>query len=341
MGQNVVMDGSLGDNAKPPTIRDVAARAEVALSSVSRVLSGHPDVSDSMRQRVTAAVAELGYKPDFLAQSLRSGHTRTVGFALRDISNPMFANVARRCERDLRHAGYSMMITSSDGDIFAEAENLELFRERHVDGVVASLVSETAPTTLHQLSQFTVPIVLLDRELDGIVASALVNDHYVGVRAAVDALLTAGHRRVALITGAMDVRSTRERVRAFDDSHIHHGVPIDRELKKFGAFDSEYAEVEIRNLMAYQDPPTAILTGGVGPTTGAFLALRDLGLSAIDDVALVALDEWPQFSALAPDIWSVRRDFDHMGAAIARLLLDVMSGGYPRTDIVPTEFVRR
>lgn len=341
MGQNVGMVRPEKEIAKPPTIRDVAARANVALSSVSRVLSGHPDVSDTMRRRVTAAVAELGYKPDFLAQSLRSGHTRTVGFALRDISNPMFAHVARRCERDLRHAGYSMIITSSDGDVAAEAENLELFRERRVDGVVASLVSETAPTTLFQLLQITAPIVLLDRELDGIAASALVNDHYVGVRAAVDMLLMEGHRRVALITGDADVRSTRERVRAFDEAHAHYGVPVDPGLKKFGAFDSDFAEVEVRQLMARPDPPTAMLTGGVGPTTGALLALRDLGLSPTDDVTLVALDEWPQFSAMAPAIWSVRRDFDEMGAALARILLDVMHGGEPRRETVPTEFVRR
>lgn len=335
------MTGSQRDSKSPPTIRDVATYAKVALSSVSRVLSGHPDVSDAMRKRVTAAAEALGYKPDFLAQSLRSGTTHTVGFALRDISNPLFADVARRCERDLRRAGYSMMITSSDGDVAAEAENLELFRERHVDGVVVSLVSETAPTTLDQLSRFTVPIVLLDRELEGIVASAIVNNHYVGVRDAVDVLIGDGHRRIALVTGAKDVRSTRERVRAFDDSHRVHGVAIDDRLKRFGAFESDFAEEEVMKLLASANPPTALLTGGVGPTTGALLALNELQLSPVTDVVLVALDEWPQFSALAPHIWSVRRDSGQMGAAIARLLLSVMRGEPYRTDIVPTEFIRR
>lgn len=98
-----------------PNIHDVAAAAGAAVSSVSRVLSGHPDVSEAMRQRVEAAAQELGYEPDMLAQSLRRGSTRTIGFALRDISNPLFANVARLCERELRKAGYSMIITSSDG----------------------------------------------------------------------------------------------------------------------------------------------------------------------------------------------------------------------------------
>ena len=88
----------------PITIRDVADRAGVALSSVSRVLSDHPDVSAKMRKRVEDAANELGYQPDMLAQSLRSGSTRTVGFVIRDISNPLFAVIARRCERSGRRA---------------------------------------------------------------------------------------------------------------------------------------------------------------------------------------------------------------------------------------------
>jgi LacI family transcriptional regulator len=332
------MDGARNGGGKPPTIRDVAARANVAFSSVSRVLSGHPDVSEKMRVRVTTAATELGYKPDFLAQSLRSGHTRTIGFALRDISNPLFANVARRCERDLRRAGYSMIITSSDGDIAAEAENLELFRERHVDAVIASLVSETAPTTLQQLEQLTVPLILLDREVPSIKASALLSDHYAGVRAAVDALLAAGHVRIALITGELDVRSTRERVRAFDDAHAAAGLPTAPDLMIFGTFNSDFAEVEVHRLLALPNPPSAILTGGVGVTSGALLALHHSGLSPETDIAVVALDEWPQFAALAPSIWSVHRDSDEMGAALAHLVLDAMGGAEPRTEITPTEF---
>ena len=123
----------------PSTIRDVANLAGVALSSVSRVLSDHPDVSPKMRKKVKDAAKQLDYQPDLLAQSLRSGSTRTVGFVLRDISNPLFAVIARRCEQELRSLGYSMILVNSDGDAEIEAENLSLLRRRRVDGIIVSL----------------------------------------------------------------------------------------------------------------------------------------------------------------------------------------------------------
>lgn len=331
----------LGTNARTPTIRDVAARANVAISSVSRVLSGHPDVSEQMRVRVQAAADELGYQPDFLGKSLRSGHTRTVGFVLRDIANPLFATVARRCEQELRRAGYSMIITSSDGDAEVEAQNLELLRRRRVDGVIASLVSETAPSTIRQLEQFTVPVVLLDREVREVSVSAVLNDHYIGVRAATEALLADGHTRIALVTGSLDVRSSRERLRAVQDASAAAQVRPAADLHVFGTFDAEFAERQVRRLLKLPDPPSAILAGGVGPTVGAIQALRGLGLSLEEDVTVVALDEWPYFQALAPSIWSVARDSDEMGAASARVLLDVLDGGQPRTETITTEFRRR
>lgn len=323
------------------TIRDVALRANVALSSVSRVLSGHPDVSPSMRERVEAVAAELGYEPDFLAQSLRSGHTRTIGFVMRDISNPLFANIARRSEQELRRSGYSMIITSSDGDVQVEAENLHLLRRRKVDGVIVSLVSETAPETVAALREFTVPIILLDREVEGLEAGAVLSDHYSGVRAATEALLVRGHERIALVTGSLDVRSSRERLRALRDAHTAANVAIDDRLVVFGTFDPDFAKAEVTRLLTRNPRPTAVLAGGIGPTIGAARAVRQLRMALGGDVTVVALDEWPGFDALAPAMPSVFRDSDELGIASARLMLDMLNGGAPRIETIDTVYVPR
>lgn len=323
------------------TIRDVALRANVALSSVSRVLSGHPDVSDRMRSRVEQAAAELGYSPDILAQSLRSGHTHTIGFVLRDISNPLFANIARRCEQELRHAGYSMIMMSSDGEVTAEADNLGVVRRRRVDGVILSLVSETADSTVEALRDFQVPVVLLDREVEGINAGAVLSDHYTGTRDACASLLAAGHRRIALVTGSPDVRSTRERVRALRDCHATYEVELEDRLLCLHKFDAGVAKAEVTRLLSRPDPPTAILAGGVDPTIGAIRALRSLRLTLNDDIVVVALDEWPAFDVLAPPMPSVARDSGELGTAAARLMLDMLDGGDPRVEMLETRYVPR
>jgi LacI family transcriptional regulator len=329
------------EERSPVTIKDVAKRAGVALSSVSRVLSGHPDISEAMRLRVEKAALELGYEPDLVAQSLRGGSTRTVGFVLRDISNPLFANIARRCEQELRRAGYSMIVMNSDGAVDAEAVNLTVMRRRRVDGVIASLVSETSPATRQALAALHVPVVLVDREDEGLAAGAVLCDHYHGVRRAVEELLMRGYHRIALITGALDVRSSRERVRGYSDAFAAAGIPVKQNLILTGGFDIDYGKTEVIRLFSRSQETTALVTGGVGITTGALRALRQLRLEVGRDVALVALDEWPMFDVLAPDISSVARDSDEMGTASAWLLLDMIDGGQPRTVMTDTVFTPR
>ncbi len=335
-------DGTPPSSDRPPvTIKDVAKHAGVALSSVSRVLSGHPDISEAMRLRVEKAVAELGYEPDLVAQSLRGGSTRTVGFLLRDISNPLFANIARRCEQELRRAGYSMILMNSDGAADVEAVNLTVMRRRRVDGVVASLVSESSPATRQALAALRVPVVLVDREVEGFTSGAVLCDHYHGVRRAVEELLMRGYHRIALITGGLDVRSSRERVRGYSDAFAAAGVPVNRDLILTGGFDIDYGKTEVIRLFSRSQEATALVTGGVGITTGALRALRQLRLEVGRDVALVALDEWPMFDVLAPDLSSVARDSDEMGTASAWLLLDMIDGGQPRTVMTDTVFTPR
>lgn len=325
----------------PVTIRDVAERAGVALSSVSRVLSGHPDASPRMRERVEAAAAELGYEPDMLAQSLRSGLTRTIGFLIRDISNPLFAVIARRCEQELRAGGYSMLLTNSDGDARAEAGNLELLRRRRVDGLIVSLESEVADETRTSLSRFGGPIVLLDREVDDLDVGAVLCDHYSGVLAAVRDLLARGHRRIGLVTGSMDVRSTRERVRAFNDAFVAEGIDPDPSLLTLGSFTSDFGKTAVIRMLSRQPEPTAIVTGGVLTTAGALRALRQLGREPGEDIAFVALDEWPLFDVSTHGLASVARDPNEIGTTAGRLMLDMLRGGDPTRITVPTTYTPR
>lgn len=334
---------STNDSARsgPATIREVAARAHVALSSVSRVFSGHPDVSSRMREKVERAASELGYVPDHLAQALRNGRTTTIGFLLRDISNPLFADVAKRCEHDLRQAGYSMIIMSSDGDPAVETSNLAVLRRRRMDGIIASLVSETAPETVAALTSMPMPLVLVDREVTGATCGAVLSDHYEGVRAAVDDLLAAGHIRIAFVTGNADVRSSRERLRAIQQGHDAVGLTLDENLLAFGAFDETWGFSASRRLLGMDEPPTAIVTGGVGPTIGALRAMRELGLSQGKDVVVVALDEWPSFDVLSPEMPSVHRDPAALGATIAAEMLSMLEDGAPRTHELPTVYERR
>ncbi len=323
------------------TIRDVAARAGVALSSVSRVMSGHPDVSLAMRARVEEAVSTLGYEPDLIAQSLRSGSTRIIGFIIRDISNPLYALVARACEQELQRHGYSMILMNSDANIETESKNFQIMRRRRVDGVIASLVDEGDPSVKKSLISLNAAIVLLDREVKGIHTSAVLTNHYQGVYEATKHLLDAGHTKIGFVTGDENVYTTRNRMRGFKQAFGDIGKEIDESFLALGGFDAEYAFVHTHNLMTSQPRPTALMTGGISSTWGALRALKKIGLKVGEDLAFVALDEWPLFDIFSPEISCVYRDARTIGAESAHMMLQILKSGVQKKLIIETKFTAR
>jgi LacI family transcriptional regulator len=329
------------DVARRPTMHDVAARAGVALSSVSRALSDHPDVSKKMRRRVHEAARELGYEPNFLAQSLRTGSTHTVGFLIRDIANPFFASMANGAEHFLRQRGFVMLLVNSDGDSDVEANHISVLRRRRVDGLILNLVTEDHPPTVEALASLETPFVLVDRSVPGTNASAVLCDHYTGVRAAADDLLTHGHRRIALVSGPSNVRPVRERLRGLQDALSIAGLAHDDRYVVLGSFAADVARRQTHTLLDRAEPPTAILTGGAQVTVGVLKALAERQLTAGRDIGLVALDDLDLLEIVQPPISVVSRDPVRMGAEAARLLLDAADGQPPQTVVLPTVYVPR
>ena len=323
------------------TIHDVAGKAGVAISSVSRVLSGHHDVSEKMRVKVEAAVAELGYEPDHLAQSLRKGATNTIGFMIRDITNPLFSIVAQSAEYELRKAGYSIILINSHGDLHAEKENLALFKRRRIDGVIASLVSEESPYVRNTINELGAPVVLLDREVTGLNASAVICDHAHGVKQATADLIKNGHNRIAFVSGRNDVYISRNRIKGYEAALSDAKIKVDENLIRLGKFGEDFAYEQTKELFSNNDRPAALITGGIGASTGALRALKDLQLKPGKDLAFVALDEWPMFDVLTSDLSSVYRDPEEMGRQSARLILDLIAGEATAQAVVPTIYRQR
>ncbi len=323
------------------TINEVAAHAGVAISSISRVLSGHLDTSEAMKKRVEASVEALGYEPDFIAQSLRKGSTKTIGFMLRDITNPMFSVVAQNCESELRKAGYSMIYMNSDADIEIEQSNFSLVKRRRLDGLIVSLVSEEAKHVKKMINDFGSPIVLLDREVSGLKAQSVICDHETGVFDATRDLIRKGHKRIAFISGKNVVYSTRTRLKGFERALVESGVPIPRDLVRLESFSESFAHQEVKEMFTSKKRPTAIIAGGVGPSTGALRAFKELNLVPGVDFAFVVLDEWPMFSVISDSFSSVFRDPEVMGRESARLIVDILSGKDVNNIVIPTVYRER
>jgi LacI family transcriptional regulator len=323
-------------------MREVAELADVAISSVSRVLSGHPDVSADMRERVLDAVAELGYQPDFTAQSLRRGATLSVGWVIGDISNPLMAAITSGAESVLRGAGYSMLLMNSENDPDLDAAHIRFFQTRRVDGMILSLASERHVATLDVLRQLDVPIVVVDREVpDDLHASVVRNDHRSGVRAAVEHLVDLGHTRIALISGPLDLWPVRERIAGMKDAVAGRGI-ADQTIVLTGSLSAEHGEAATEEILRLDQSPTAIIAGGNQLLAGCMRALTRHGLAIPADVSLVTCDEVALSELHSPPIASVGRDTLALGRTAAELLLKRLAGSAdPEMVVLPTTFTAR
>ena len=323
---------------KRASMREVADLADVAISSVSRVLSGHPDVSADMRERVLDAVNQLEYEPDFLAQSLRRGATLSVGYVVGDISNPLIATITSGAESVLRQAGYSMLLMNSENDPELDAAHIRFFQARRVDGMILSLASEREQATLDVLAQVDVPVIMVDRDVDAQLDASIVrNDHKAGMRVAVDHLLDLGHRRIVLITGGLDLWPVRERIAGLTEAVAARGVP-DETSTLVGSLSAEHGERSTEQVLAMHPRPTAIIAGGNQVLSGCIRSLHRHGIRIPEDISLVTCDEVDLSELHAPPIASIARDTLRLGNTAAQLLLERIDGGEPRTVLLPTTF---
>lgn len=318
-------------------IRDVAEQAGVAASSVSRVLSNHPDVSSKMRERVMTAVRASGYEPNLLASSLRSGTSMSVGFVVGDISNPLISSIALAAEVRLAQRGYTLLLANSQDLPERNAANVIAFRQRHVDGLLLSLTNEEDADTAAALDAFGKPTVLLDRDAGAAGASRVLFDHAQGFRDATRHLVELGHRRIALIAGLPHVRHTRERLTAVTEELAAARLP--EPMVKLGSLSRSQGHAAAEAVLTAARRPTAIICGGNQLLPGVISAILGLGLRIPDDVSLVTTDANDLTEFYNPPLAFISRDAAAFGLEGADSLLRRLDGGKPDTVTFPTWFV--
>lgn len=337
---------STGDGnpqSRHATVKDVAESANVALSSASRVLTDHPNVSEGMRQRVLEAAERLGYEPDLVARTLRTGNSRTLGFLVADLDNPISSSFIRGAEDFARAHGYGLFLTNSEGDPALDAENLQLFLRRRVDAIIL-LTSDSGAEVERVLENSSVPAVVLDRDLrSGSKASSVFFDHANGMHQATLHLLERGHRRIAFVGGPEELRPVSDRLAGFVRAFQDRDLEVDDSLISTGSLRPAFGRAEARALLESDEPPTALIVGGNQLLNGVLESVHDMDLRVGKDLALVSCDDVDLTRLYQPPISSVVRDVYKSGQIAAELAIEQLSGDHApvRTVLLPTWFVPR
>jgi len=314
-----------------PTIRDVAERAGVSIATVSRVLNEKGDVRATTRERVQVAASELGYSVDSVGRALASQRTRLVGVVVgdnaghRDLSLMFFGKVLSAISRRLSHLGYEPLLLQD-----ADAGGAHRF-----DAAIVIGIDGDDPLVL-DLTEREVPLVGVDvRCGDAFVGS----DHAGGVRLALAHLRAIGHRRIAHIAGATNTHAGAERLAAFREA----GADQPDAYIRFGDFSSASGYREACELLALDEPPTAIVAASDLMALAALQAIWEAGRRPGRDVAVVGFDDLEAAALAHPPLTTVRQDRHELGATAAECAVDLLErpDGVVRRTVLPVELVVR
>lgn len=326
--------------ARAVTIRDVAAHAGVSLGTASRVLSGHPATSAEARTRVTAAVAALGYRPNAQARSLRLTRTHAIGLLVSDVRNPFFADVAHAAEQAALGADYVTLLGNANENVDQQDRYLETFLTQRVDGVVLA-PQGLGSGSLEALIESRMPVVFVDRTVEGFDVPSVTTDSRSGLEEAVAHLVNAGHTRIGFIGGPQSISTGRDRYDAFIDALPRHGVVVDRSLITFGDFQEESGIRAAEQLLSQSIRPTAILAADNLMALGALAAIRRRGLHLGQDIDVVAFDDIEWLAHFDPPISVIAQDAGAVGRYAVELLLRLINGDEPESVVLPTKFIDR
>ena len=308
------------------TIKDVARRAGVAISTASAAINRSAPVSEEVIEKVEKAVREIGYVPHGAAQSLRMGQSRLIGLILPDITNPHFANVAKVVESACLEAGYMAAVYSTSEDFGREQQILKMMRAQRVAGLIIIPTRSDAEHGERLADEIHVPTVLLDSHIAGLPYDVVKLDNVTAGRMATDHLLELGHRRIAVTTGRTNIITGEDRLRGFVEAHAARGLSVDPSLQIEGRFLQSVAHDNTLALMRQPNPPTAIFALSNMMMLGVLNALRELKLSVPLDVSVIGIDDFDYANIMNPPPTVIAAPVAEMAeTAIGGLLEQILS----------------
>lgn len=317
------------------TIRDVAKLAGVSISTVSLALNETGPVSLETYQKIWAAAQEVGYAPNPLAQSLKSGRSRMIGMIVGDISNPFFGRLLREVERVAIANNHLVIVSDSDGNPDHERAIMDHLSNQRVAGLILSPLGRDEAYIQH-LRELRMPLVMIDQKLEGVAADFVASDNILASAMLTEHLIRFGHRRIAHIAGIDGLWTAEKRKQGFRDTMRSAGIEPDESLIVDGQYKGEAGYAQAMRLLTRADRPTAIVAANNVMALGALQAMNDLGFRCPEDISLTSIDDVPWGNVIKPRITMVVQPVDDMARIAAEWLIERINARDGR-EIPPRE----
>lgn len=327
-------------------ISDIAKQLNVSITSVSFILNGRAKekrISDSLAEKVLKLVEELNYKPNQLAQSLRTGKTKIIGLMVENIANPFFANIARLIEEKAYREGYRIIYCSTEDDTAKTQELISMFRDKHVDGYII-----TPPQGVEQdikaLIDDGFPVVLIDRQVTGLESNFVVVDNLAGTYNATSHLIGQGYKQIAFVTTDSKQSQMLQRLEGYRNALGNSELaPIILEIPYY-----DDPEGMIQNMMAFlsgNKKVDAVFFSTNYLAVRGLEAISRLNLAIPSDIGLVSYDDLDLFKLYKPSITAVAQPTEDIANQVINCMLHLLKGenqaALPEALVLPTQLIIR
>ena len=308
--------------AKKVTIQDIAQKANVSISTVSRVLNGRVPVAEPKRSAVLQAVDDLRYRPNIFAQSLASGQSMTIGILTQEIRGIFYDELVFHILQELRETSYSAIIADGHWQVEKGLEAINTLVDRQVDGLI--LIGGSLPAEkVIEISQEK-PLILAGRHIPALASQCVYVDNFEGGYTATKHLIDLGHRHIAHITGELNQEDAIERFNGYKSALEDAGLKVDDKLIVEGHFQEQSGLMAVEMLLTRGQMFTAIFSGNDQMAYGARLALFRRGIRVPDDVSIIGFDDQTMSAYTIPPLTTMRQPAGRLGRTAAQAILNLI-----------------
>jgi LacI family transcriptional regulator len=320
-------------STKPLSIKDIAHKSNVSITTVSFILNGkavEKNISTAVIERVEKIILEAGYKPNQIARSLRTGNSQIIGLIVEDISNPFFAGIARLIEDKAYKKGYKIIYSSTENQPGKTKELINLFKSRQVDAYIIA-PAEGTEQDIESLLLDKKPLVLFDRSLPSLEVNYVGIDHVSASYNAVKHFIESGKKNIALVTVNLEVQQMVQRFEGYKSALSDHHIEMDEELVVKVPFDQIKKDTITQLIVFFARHPEidAVLFATNYLAISGLMAFREMGKKINDQFSVIAYDDGDVFKLHSPQVSAVEQPLNEISDAIIDLIFQQLSGKDP------------
>ncbi len=307
------------------TIKDIAKRLKISVSTVSRALRGSADISPDTRRLVLSVAEELHYSPNPIALSLRDKKTKVIGVIVQEIANHYCSSVIAGIEDIAFKMGYNVLISQSHEKLDLEILTTRLLASRRIDGMLITISNETCNVDhLKEMIAKGIPVVMFDRISNELKTHKVVVDDYKGAFDATSHLIEQGYKKIAHLTISKHLTITQNRLNGYLDALKAHKIPVKKEWIVYCDFDEANMKNEVRKLLSRRQRPNAIFSSVERLSMASVKVLKELNFKVPGDVALAGFADNPLSRYLNPALTSVGQPTFSIGQNATELLIELI-----------------